>query len=476
MKLTSKRLSKDGSGTLTLKADEPEDMWHLFNIISAGDFLTASSFRKVQTESLSGATTSSQRVKVRITIRVEEVDFDAPASVLRARGKNIAENKFVKMGQYHTIEVMLHRPVVVGKVYWDSVSLDRISSACDVKRNAKVAALVMDEGLANMCLITDYTTVLRQRIEVNIPKKRSGSTTEYDKGMGKFFEQARQALLKHVDFDVVKAVILASPGFVKDQFYQYLLDSAMKQVSASSGGGGAAGKGSGGPAGGRTGSKASAKGANIEQSSSNSGSGSGGSNNNDPKVILVNKDKFILVHSSSGHKGALNEVMADEAVVKRVADTKAAKEIKAIQRFHEMLGTDEDRAYYGFSHVRKANEEAPGCVQTLMIVDSLFRSNHIGTRQKYVQLAEDVKNQGGEVLIFSSLHGSGEQLNQMSGIAAILHFPVQGIGDDDSDDEDGGDSDEGEGAARAAIDDDTAGATQFAMLGLDHADDDDDDE
>lgn len=31
---------------------------------------------------------------------------------------------------------------------------------------------------------------------------------------------------------------------------------------------------------------------------------------------------------------------------------------------------------------------------------------------------------GGRVLIFSSLHTSGEQLTQLTGIAALLHFPM----------------------------------------------------
>jgi protein pelota len=45
-------------------------------------------------------------------------------------------------------------------------------------------------------------------------------------------------------------------------------------------------------------------------------------------------------------------------------------------------------------------------------------------RQQYINLVEQVRGQGGTVLIFSSLHTSGEQLNQLTGIAAILNFPL----------------------------------------------------
>lgn len=42
----------------------------------------------------------------------------------------------------------------------------------------------------------------------------------------------------------------------------------------------------------------------------------------DIKVLLENKPKFLLVHSSSGHKQALKEVLLHPSVTARLADTK----------------------------------------------------------------------------------------------------------------------------------------------------------
>lgn len=36
---------------------------------------------------------------------------------------------------------------------------------------------------------------------------------------------------------------------------------------------------------------------------------------------------------------------------------------------------------------------------------------------------------GGEVHIFSGMHASGEQLNQLTGIAAVLRFPLPDLED-----------------------------------------------
>ncbi|KDD71583.1 hypothetical protein H632_c4750p0, partial [Helicosporidium sp. ATCC 50920] len=46
-------------------------------------------------------------------------------------------------------------------------------------------------------------------------------------------------------------------------------------------------------------------------------------------------------------------------------------------------------------------------------------------------LAEEVRAQGGEVLVFSSLHASGRQLDALTGIAAVLKFPMPELEDMD---------------------------------------------
>ena len=41
----------------------------------------------------------------------------------------------------------------------------------------------------------------------------------------------------------------------------------------------------------------------------------------------------------------------------------------------------------------------------------------------------DVEDMGGQVIIFSGMHVAGEQLNQMTGVAAILRFPLPDLAD-----------------------------------------------
>jgi len=280
----------------------------------------------------------------------------------------------LKLGAFHTIDLELNQIFTLIKEEWDSFNLNRISDACDVTKQADVGAIVLQEGLANICLLTKHMTVVRQRIDAPIPRKRRGSVTNYEKGLKRFFDQTYQSMLRHFDFEILKVVIIAGPGFIKDQFFTYIFDQATKE---------------------------------------------------DNKSILQSRFKFLAVHSSSGHKHALQEVMNDTTVQVKMADTKASREIHALKQFYAMLEKDPDRAFYGFNHVRLADQSS--AIQTLLITDELFRSADVPTRRLYGRMVDRVQETGGTSLIFSSMHVSGEQLNQLSGIAAILKFPLPDI-------------------------------------------------
>jgi len=384
MKLLYRQFEKKGRGHVGLIAEEAEDMWHAYNLVGKNDILRSTTIRRVQSESATGSTSSS-KVRTTLTIQVESTDFDTQACVLRVKGRNVEENQYVKMGQYHTIDLELNRKFVLTKEEWDIVAIDRIDDACDVTKKADLGAIVMQEGIAHVCLVTSSMTLVRAKIEVNIPRKRRGNCSQHDKGLFKFYDQIIQALLRHFDFDIVKCVLIASPGFVKDQFAEYMFSQAIK----------------------------------LEQ-----------------KAITENKSKFILVHSSSGFKHSLQEVLSDPAVSSRLSDTKATSEVRALQTFYTMLQNEPDRAFYGIDHVEKANEML--AIETLMVTDDLFRSTNLSTRKRYVNLVESVRDNNGDAKVFSSLHVSGEQLSLLSGVAAILRFPLPDLLDDlyDSDDSD----------------------------------------
>lgn len=57
-------------------------------------------------------------------------------------------------------------------------------------------------------------------------------------------------------------------------------------------------------------------------------------------------------------------------------------------------------------------------------------------RRAYAKLVDGVREAGGDAHIFSGAHVSGEQLDQLTGVAAILRFPLPDLEDQELDAED----------------------------------------
>ncbi|VEU40999.1 unnamed protein product [Pseudo-nitzschia multistriata] len=372
MKIIKKNISaKDGSGSIMLRPEIPEDLWHSYNLLRAGDLVRCTTVRKVVKESSTGSTTSSKK-RLMLTIRLKTIDFDPDALQVRLSGVVENQNELVRMGAHHTLTLELHQNFTLEKDCWDKIYLDVVEDACNPDRRAELAAVVMHSGLAHVCLVTGALTVTKARIETNIPKKRTGSSNNA-KAIARFFEAVYQAILRHVDFATVKAVLLGSPGYVKDDFMAYLKEECFKRDDR-------------------------------------------------PFMEAVNKGKFVLVRASSGHKHALEEVFSDPTVCKRIESTKAMEEVAVLQKFMRTMDVDPDRAYYGFHHVRSAADQL--AIDKLLVTDQLFRASSPPVRKMYVGLVEDVEANGGTVYVFSSLHVSGQQLQQVSGVAAILRYPL----------------------------------------------------
>ena len=105
-------------------------------------------------------------------------------------------------------------------------------------------------------------------------------------------------------------------------------------------------------------------------------------------------------------------MLSSPAIMSRMSDVKAAKEVAALEEFLRLISDAPDRAFFGLDHVRKALDM--GAIRTLMITDELFRSKDVGARATYVQLVDDVKDAGGEAFVFSSISPSIADMSSAS--------------------------------------------------------------
>ena len=370
-------------GEVRITAEELEDLWHVYNLVYVGDIVTALAVRKVQHESKTGSV-DSQRVKLNLAISVEKIDFDPAGEEVRLSGLVRNECEGVRLGSRHTLTLECHRQFVLRKEEWDSVSLARLKdAAADPDTRADLWAILMREGFAQLCHVTGGMTIVKAKLEAHIPTKGDprvllGAKTTRQK----WFEQLLSAVMRHVNFNHLRCMVLAGPGFTKDSFWEWMVATAAKR---------------------------------------------------EMRVLNQSKPKWIVTHASSAYKHALKELFRDPAIAARVADTRAGGEVAALSEFLQTMSKSPDSVTYGLRHVQAAMEQQ--AISKLLLVDSLFRSQNVQRRAEYVALSDGCKDAGAKVLIFSDQHPSGVQLTQMSGVAAILRFPLplEDLEEDESD-------------------------------------------
>lgn len=144
--------------------------------------------------------------------------------------------------------------------------------------------MVMDEGIAHLCYVKPSITLLKQKVEKNVSKKSSGQQI-YKKSIGKFFKDCYLAV-KSLDFQKIKCLVIASPGFVNEQFMAYIRSQIQTQCD---------------------------------------------------KYLHRCLEKMILVKCSTGYMTSLNEVLANPTVMSKMENTKAINQTKVLERFYDVM-------------------------------------------------------------------------------------------------------------------------------------------
>ena len=204
--------------------------------------------RRVTTVSKTGST-ESQRVRLNLTLQVKRVVFspsggssnqegsgnqdeDLPAAVLHVIGPVTSENTFVKLGAFHTLDIEAFRDVRIEKADgWDSIAIGRVEEATIPGRGAEVGAVVCGEGIASFCLLSQHMTLITHRLSVPIPRKSSSTgASQHDKGLQKFYSTLFDSFERHIPYAnaALKAIVIASPGWVRDAVYDFIMAEAVK--------------------------------------------------------------------------------------------------------------------------------------------------------------------------------------------------------------------------------------------------------
>ncbi len=352
-------------GEFKVQIEELEDLWTLYNIIKSGDLVKARTFRRVVVRE---GDTGERRPMV-LQIKVEKCEFHEYSNRLRVLGQiQEGPDDFVSTGQYHTINIEKGTQVIIIKDKWFKHEIKRLEKSTGLSSNKIVLVTAIESGLATIGLISNYSLTIISTIRHNIPGKRyKNQSKNKSKEEEQFFEAVSKVIVENVRKTDISMNITCGPGFLKEQFNQYL-----------------------------------------------------------QTYLTTEKIKIELrvASASSATVSAINEIIKSGVITEFIADHRLSEETNLMNEFIERLGKDNGLFTYGFDEtVAVANL---GAIQDLLITDIVLRSRiNRDDRKKLEELFYLVENGRGNIHIISTLHPAGEQLQHYSGIASLLRFKTQ---------------------------------------------------
>ncbi len=202
---------KRSYGEIRLFPETLDDIWHLQHLVGPGDLVFATTFRSVDSASDKLRPEKVEKKPVRLGIRVEKVEFHHHANRLRIAG--IIESG-VDLGSYHTLNCEPGYEVSVIK-HWRAVDLERIERAVAASAYGVVHIVSVEEGEAEIFRLRQFG-----------PEHVTTITLGRSKGAD---QESRSALFeKTLEYvgDVTGPLIVAGPGFVKDDFAKFVREQA----------------------------------------------------------------------------------------------------------------------------------------------------------------------------------------------------------------------------------------------------------
>ena len=213
--------------------------------------------------------------------------------------------------------------------------------------------MVLEDDTATLGLMRQFGIEYYGPIKGQVSGKRILDKNR-QKNIIQFYEKVIESVTK---FDSIQNIVLAGPGFVKNDFYDYLKDKH-------------------------------------------------------PDLAKIS----IIESTGSGGRNGISEVLKKGTVEKLTAENRVAQEMAAINNLLTDIAKNSSKIAYGVRETRNAINL--GAVEQLLILDTKVADEDMGEDMDMVE------NMKGEVMVISSEHEGGKQLESLGGMAAILRYEI----------------------------------------------------
>lgn len=347
-------------GFVKVIPETTDDLWHLYNVILKNDEVYAHTRREVKPEGKYDRPGRGERVSVFLGVKVETVDWDRLLGRLRVHGTICEAPETVPMAAHHTLNIALNTPATIVKKEWAKHHFERLQRASKTSEKPLIIISIDDEGYA---IATTAQYGIEEKTEERIKLPGKLESEKRSTAVTQYFRKAIDSL-RQAWQTVHSPIVVIGVGFVKNDFVKFIQNEAEDLAKS---------------------------------------------------VVDV---KSV----NNGGVAGIHEALRSGVLLTAMRRLRITEETEIIEEVLKRLGKGEPTVTYGLEEVKKAG--AMGAVEKLVLADSILRESSDEKRLLMEEIMKDVEKKGGTIIVVSTEHEAGTKLIALSGIAAILRFPL----------------------------------------------------
>lgn len=184
-----------------------DDLWHLSNLIDERDLVFAMTYRRKEEQSDKLRNERMEKVRMRLGIRVEKVEFHESDDRLRVLGR--IESGPQDVGEHHTLMVSAGDDITIVKPEWMSHHFDRIKRAVAAAEKPSLVFVSIEDTEAVVAAAREYGIKEHATITRNPGGKMYDAKSNETEYLDEVVEKLRSI---HKD----EPLLVLGPGFVKE--------------------------------------------------------------------------------------------------------------------------------------------------------------------------------------------------------------------------------------------------------------------
>lgn len=343
------------NGIVEVFPETLDDLWHLSHIVEVGDNASSKTTRRIQ-DTTGDKTRGDRGIKKTfyLGLDVQNIEFHLFTGKLRLTGViTRGPEDLVPLGSHHTLEVKLNTALTIKKDRWPKWAINRLNQAIEASKKLSAIIVVLEDDTATLGLMRQFGIEYYGPIKGSVSGKRIVDKNR-QKNITEFYEKVIDSITK---FDSIQNIVIAGPGFVKNDFYDYLKDKHSDLAKIS-----------------------------------------------------------IVEPTGAGGRNGIAEVLKKGTVEKLTSENRVAQEMAAMENLLTEIGKNSSKVAYGIKETKHAVNL--GAVSQLLVLDTQVPKDDMG------ETMDMVENMKGEVLVISSQHEGGKQLESLGGVAALLRYEI----------------------------------------------------